>query len=339
MNRTFLAATAIGLLAAVRRRRRSWVAAGSAARWAGGVGGTIGGAGGRIDGTLGSTVERGPDRHRQRDAARALRAERAARRDQRPCPRRHDRDQPDRADSRHAPRRAPDRRERLGQRRRRDRAGHPQYARRSRRHPPGHAPRRAHRLGRAGVSSPSGAIAAPVGIPRIALPAYPAYSSGYYYGGPGAVFVERDHVDVYVEQQYQDLEGSLRGTGATVRRQGNDLIVALPADVTFAFDKSNIQPRFYGVLNAFAEDAERLSRHRTSKSSATPMRWARTPIIWACPSAGAAASPTSSSARRTEPARLVVEAMGESQPVASNATVEGRAANRRVELIVHPRAG
>jgi outer membrane protein OmpA-like peptidoglycan-associated protein len=43
-------------------------------------------------------------------------------------------------------------------------------------------------------------------------------------------------------------------------------------------------------------------------------------------------------ARRTEPARLVIEAMGESEPIASNATVEGRAANRRVELIVHPRA-
>ena len=37
--------------------------------------------------------------------------------------------------------------------------------------------------------------------------------------------------------------------------------------------------------------------------------------------------------------RVVVEAMGESEPVASNASVAGRAANRRVEIVLHPRAG
>ena len=37
--------------------------------------------------------------------------------------------------------------------------------------------------------------------------------------------------------------------------------------------------------------------------------------------------------------RLYVQGRGESQPIASNATVEGRAANRRVEIVLRPFRG
>lgn len=179
-------------------------------------------------------------------------------------------------------------------------------------------------------------IAAPA-VPRLAIRSFPVYSSAYYYS-PGAVFVGSTYVDTYIDRQEQDLEASLRGTGATVERRGDDLIVMLPADVTFAFDKSDIRPRFYGVLSAFADtinaypgtDIEVVG-HTDSVGSdsynlALSERRGRTVANFLV-------------AQSTDPARLVVEAMGETEPVASNATVDGRAANRRVELIVHPRAG
>ena len=40
--------------------------------------------------------------------------------------------------------------------------------------------------------------------------------------------------------------------------------------------------------------------------------------------------------REEIPARLYVAGHGKPEPIASNATVEGRAANRRVEILLHP---
>lgn len=186
------------------------------------------------------------------------------------------------------------------------------------------------------VFVPKVAVAGP-NLPRAEIHTYPAYSSSYYYG-PNAVFVDYGRVDYYMDRNYQDLETSLRGTGATISRRGSDLVVILPADVTFAFDKSDIRPRFYGALSAFA---------------ATMQRYPGTDveIVGHTDSVGSDAYNLKLSERRgravadflvahdAEPARMVVLGMGEADPVESNASVDGRAANRRVELIVHPRAG
>lgn len=186
------------------------------------------------------------------------------------------------------------------------------------------------------VFVPAVVIPAPA-TPSVYVSRYPAYSSSYYYG-PGAVFVEDRYVEPYMERQYSDLEVTLRGSGATVERRGHDLYVMLPADVTFAFDRADIRPRFFGVLNGFID---------------TLLRYPGTDVevIGHTDSVGSEAYNMDLSERRgrsvadylvargVDPARLVVEAMGESQPIATNATAEGRAANRRVELIVHPRAG
>ncbi|MES2444602.1 MAG: OmpA family protein [Pseudomonadota bacterium] len=186
------------------------------------------------------------------------------------------------------------------------------------------------------VFVPRVALPAPA-LPRVAVHAYPAYSSSYYYD-PGAVFVGSAYVDTYMDRQHQDLEAALRGTGATVERRGDDLIVMLPGDVTFAFDKADIRPRFYGVLSAFAQTMRNYPGTDVE-------------VIGHTDAVGSDAYNLGLSERRgrsvaeflvaqdAEPSRLVVEAMGEAEPVASNATVDGRAANRRVELIVHPRAG
>ncbi len=115
-------------------------------------------------------------------------------------------------------------------------------------------------------------------------------------------------------------------------------MVALPADVTFAFDRADIQPRFYGALSAFARTLAAYPGTDVQVVGHTDAVGAERYNLSLSERRGRAVADYLVAAR-TEPARLVVEAMGESQPVASNASVQGRAANRRVELIVHPRAG
>ena len=182
------------------------------------------------------------------------------------------------------------------------------------------------------------ALSAPVVIaPRVITP-YPIYNRNVYYGGTDVVFISPADVSGYVDRQYGDLQRDLQGTGARVSRRGRDLIIDLPADVTFAFDKSDIQPRFYGTLNTLARSL--------NQYQATDVE-----VLGHTDSVGSDEYNLALSERRgrsvadflvnrsAEPSRLVVEAMGESEPVASNASVSGRAANRRVEIVLHPREG
>jgi outer membrane protein OmpA-like peptidoglycan-associated protein len=188
------------------------------------------------------------------------------------------------------------------------------------------------------VFVPKTTVAAPTVVVPAPARTYPVYNSTYYYGAAAPVVIRETEVRTYMDQQQRDFERGLEGTGATVRRQGDDLIVQLPADVTFAFNQADIRPRFYPALDAFARtlrefpgtDVEVIGHTDAIGSEAYNQRLSEL--------RGRAVADYLVAAR-TEPSRLIVEAMGEAEPVASNATIEGRAANRRVELIVHPRAG
>ena len=49
-----------------------------------------------------------------------------------------------------------------------------------------------------------------------------------------------------------DRRNALAGTGAEVERQGDQLLVTMPSQITFATNESRIQPQFYGVLDDVA---------------------------------------------------------------------------------------
>ncbi|MCW3834451.1 OmpA family protein [Sphingomonas canadensis] len=190
----------------------------------------------------------------------------------------------------------------------------------------------------AGVSVfvPRVAVVAPA-TPRVVVASYPSYSSAYYYG-PDAVFVSSGHVDRYMDGQYQEILVSLEGSGATVHRRGEDLVVTVPADVTFAFDRSDIRGQFHARLAAFARALNAYPGSDIQVIGHTDSMGSETYNIALSERRGRSVADFLV-AQGVDPARLVVEAMGESQPIATNATVQGRAANRRVEFVIHPRAG
>jgi len=109
----------------------------------------------------------------------------------------------------------------------------------------------------------------------------------------------------------------------------------MPSNVTFPVDSSAIQPSFQATL---ASVADTLSRYEKSYVD----------VLGHTDSTGSDAYNQSLSERRAEAvanflansgvqrARLATRGYGESQPIASNATEEGRAANRRVEIKIVP---
>ncbi len=142
-------------------------------------------------------------------------------------------------------------------------------------------------------------------------------------------------VGYYMDEQEKKLREQTAGTGIDVTRDGDNLILNMPSNVTFAVDSSAIQPAFQTTLG---EVANTLSQYEKSYVD----------ILGHTDSTGSDAYNQALSERRAEAvanflansgvqrARLATKGYGESQPIASNATEEGRAANRRVEIKIVP---
>ncbi len=55
-----------------------------------------------------------------------------------------------------------------------------------------------------------------------------------------------------MDRQQADFRRSLEGSGVMVRRNGDQIVLIMPSDVTFAVDKSEVQPQFTRVLDDVA---------------------------------------------------------------------------------------
>jgi outer membrane protein OmpA-like peptidoglycan-associated protein len=142
-------------------------------------------------------------------------------------------------------------------------------------------------------------------------------------------------VGVYMDRQQEQLRRDLANSGADVQRQGNDIVVRMPADVSFAVDSSDLRADFFGPLDRMAQTIQQYPQTTVD-------------VIGHADATGDDAYNQALSERRASsvaqylisrgvlPARLLVLGRGESQPIASNDTVQGRAQNRRVEVILRP---
>jgi outer membrane protein OmpA-like peptidoglycan-associated protein len=54
----------------------------------------------------------------------------------------------------------------------------------------------------------------------------------------------------YVDRQEAKLRQQLQGTGLSVTRNGNNITLNMPGNVTFKTDSSDLRPEFFEVLNS-----------------------------------------------------------------------------------------
>jgi outer membrane protein OmpA-like peptidoglycan-associated protein len=145
-------------------------------------------------------------------------------------------------------------------------------------------------------------------------------------------------VGQYMDRQQRELEAELSGSGVGVARQGDNLILRMPSDVTFASNQSSINPRFNatlddvaGVLNRYDQSIVDIIGHADSDGAddynLTLSRQRASSVAQYLVSRNVLAD------------RLYVDGRGESAPIASNATAEGKAMNRRVEILIRPFRG
>jgi outer membrane protein OmpA-like peptidoglycan-associated protein len=139
----------------------------------------------------------------------------------------------------------------------------------------------------------------------------------------------------YMDVQEAKLRQRLRNSGVSVTRSGNQIVLNMPGNVTFASNSADINTGFYDVLDAVALVLKEYEKttvdvvgHTDSVGSATynqqlSERRARSVAEYLA-------------GRHIMQARLLIAGRGEAQPIASNSTPEGRARNRRVEIQITP---
>jgi outer membrane protein OmpA-like peptidoglycan-associated protein len=140
----------------------------------------------------------------------------------------------------------------------------------------------------------------------------------------------------YMDRQQAQLRRDLAGSGVDVQRQGDNIVLQMPSDVTFGFDRADIQPQFYDTLASVARSLNEYPQTLVD-------------VVGHADSIGRPEYNQQLSERRALAVadnltnrggvlrdRLYVAGRGSDQPIASNATEEGRAKNRRVEIILRP---
>jgi outer membrane protein OmpA-like peptidoglycan-associated protein len=142
----------------------------------------------------------------------------------------------------------------------------------------------------------------------------------------------------YQDRQERALRERMAGTGVDVVRQGDNITLNMPGNITFAFNDASLQSQFYPVLDDVARTLTEYNQTVVEVAGHTD-------------NVGSDAYNQELSVRRANSVasylqsrgvmqqRLITVGAGESRPVASNDTEAGRAQNRRVEITLVPVRG
>lgn len=142
-------------------------------------------------------------------------------------------------------------------------------------------------------------------------------------------------VGAYMDKQEAELRKELQGTGVSVTRQGDNITLNMPSNITFKTGSADLDSRFFKVLDSVFLVLKKYDQTIIEVAGHTD-------------SVGSEQMNQSLSERRASTVsqylvskglkqeRMIVIGAGETRPVATNDTDSGRAQNRRVELTLLP---
>jgi outer membrane protein OmpA-like peptidoglycan-associated protein len=142
-------------------------------------------------------------------------------------------------------------------------------------------------------------------------------------------------VGAYMDHQEAKLREQLQGTGVSVTRAGDDLILNMPGNVTFEVDQADIRPGFYDVLNSVVLVVKEFDKTIIEISGFTDSTGSES-YNQELPEDRSESVGAYFRAQAVTSGRVVTKGFGERYPVADNDTPAGRERNRRVELRLVP---
>ncbi|AVB24588.1 OmpA family protein [Pseudomonas syringae pv. syringae] len=142
----------------------------------------------------------------------------------------------------------------------------------------------------------------------------------------------------YADKQEAALRESMANTGVEVQRQGDQIKLIMPGNITFATDSSAIASSFYSPLNNLASSLKQFNQNNIEIVGYTDSTGSRQHNMDLSQQRAQSVA-TYLTSQGVDQAHLSVRGAGPDQPIASNADVNGRAQNRRVEVNLKPIPG
>jgi len=153
--------------------------------------------------------------------------------------------------------------------------------------------------------------------------------------GAGVGALAGGAVGSYMDKQEDELRKVMRDSGVTVTRKGDDIILNMPGNVTFRTDSADLNAQFFKVLDGVALVAKKYDKTIIEVAGHTDST-GTTEYNRQLSQRRAISVADYLASRGVAQARLMTAAGGEDHPIASNATEQGRSANRRVEVTLAP---
>ena len=142
-------------------------------------------------------------------------------------------------------------------------------------------------------------------------------------------------VGAYMDRQEARLRAELERTGVSVTRNGDNITLNMPGNITFATNSADLNAGFYDVLNSVSlvlDEFDQTVIEVAGHTDSTGTSEYNQQLSQRRASSVAAYLRT----RQILAERLIEIGMGEERPIADNATDSGRQSNRRVELTLVP---
>ncbi len=138
-------------------------------------------------------------------------------------------------------------------------------------------------------------------------------------------------VGAYMDAQEAELRQELQGSGVQVRRNGDQLELIMPGNITFNTNEYSIRPNFNPVLDSVSQVLAKYVDTRLRVTGHTDSTGSRD-YNYNLSDRRATSVANYLAANGIDQDRLITQGVGPDQPIASNDTESGRAMNRRVEL-------
>ena len=139
----------------------------------------------------------------------------------------------------------------------------------------------------------------------------------------------------YMDTQEAKLRKQLRSTGVSVERNGDNINLIMPGNITFPTNADSLKADFYKVLDSVALILEEFDKTIIVVAGYTDSKGSNA-YNQSLSEKRANSVASYLKTRKIKSARFDVIGFGEKDPVADNATEEGRTLNRRVELSLLP---
>jgi len=142
-------------------------------------------------------------------------------------------------------------------------------------------------------------------------------------------------IGYYMDTQEAKLRKQLRSSGVSVERDGNNINLIMPGNITFPSNGRHLKSDFYDVLDSVAIVVNEFEKTRIVVAGYTDSKGSDT-YNNKLSSDRAIAVAAYLKTRKVNAARFDTIGFGEKNPIADNNTKQGRSQNRRVELTLLP---